>query len=163
MPYTPSTPGKDISVEKPRIPFPAWGDEESASEGTVKFLGEYEYQDSEAGVVINNLSAKGYYIQHTRSGTYSADTSIRAFYNNTEILENILSLDETNPYSTAEMFTRHGMWVCQSTSPANNMDSDSFVQSPFSRALLKDEPYITSLILGTSGATSGTYKVWIYE
>ena len=33
----------------------------------------------------------------------------------------------------------------------------------FSKALIKDEPYIDSLILGTSGATSGNYRVWLYE
>ena len=33
----------------------------------------------------------------------------------------------------------------------------------FSRALTKDEPYITDLILSTSGSTSGSYRVWLYE
>ena len=83
--------------------------------------------------------------------------------NNTEILSNIVSLDETNPYTTAEMFVRNGMWVAQSTAPAASNSVDSFMMSVFSRALIKDEPYIDSLILGTSGAMSGTYKVWIYE
>lgn len=55
------------------------------------------------------------------------------------------------------------MWVCQSTLPATSVDVDSAVQSGFSRALIKDEPYIDALILGTSGAASGTYRVWLYE
>ena len=164
MPYT---PGKDVVFIKPGIPSPAWGDETKeislAVEGTVIFKGEYTYKDTEAGIVITGLKAKGYYIQHQRSGTFSADTTIRAFYNNTEILSNIVSLDETNPYTTAEMFVRNGMWVAQSTAPAASNSVDSFMMSAFSRALIKDEPYIDSLILGTSGAMSGTYKVWIYE
>jgi len=45
----------------------------------------------------------------------------------------------------------------------NIVDVDSAVQSGFSRALIKDEPYIDALILGTSGAASGTYRVWLYE
>lgn len=167
MPYKPETPGKDIVFDKPGIPTPAWGDEQKevaqALEGTVVFKGEYPYQDTEAGIVIKDLKAKGYYIQHQRSGTYTSDTTIRAFYNNEEILTNIVGLDATDPYTTAEMFIRNGMWVVQSTSPAASNSVDSFMQSAFSRALIKDEPYIDSLILGTAGATSGTYKVWIYE
>lgn len=167
MPYTPETPGKDIVFTKPGIPSPAWDAEESEIsqivEGKAVFKGEYSYQDTEAGIVLNDLRCKGYYIQHIRSGTKSADTSIRAFYNNTEILTNIVGLDDTDAYTTAEMFIRAGMWVCQSTSPATSADVDSFMQSGFSRALIKDEPYVDALILGTSGATSGTYKVWLYE
>lgn len=61
------------------------------------------------------------------------------------------------------MFIRSGMWVCQSSESVASADVDSTVQSGFSRALIKDEPYIDALILGTSGATSGTYRVWLYE
>lgn len=163
MPNTPATPGAEMVFIKPGIPVPAWGDEDKAVNGSVVFKGEFPYNDTEAGVVITGLKAKGYYIQHQRNGAYSADTTIRAFYNNEEVLENLVSMDEVNPYTIAEMFIRSGMWVCQSTSPAASMSVDSFVQSAFSRALTEDEPYIDSLILGTSGATSGTYKVWIYE
>ncbi len=152
---------------KPGIPSPAWDTEESEiaklAEGTAVFKGEYTYQDNEAGIVLNNLHCKGYYIQHIRSGTKSSDTSIRAFYNNEEILTNLISLNNNAAYSTAEMFIRSGMWICQSTNPAASVDVDSTVQSGFSRALIKDEPYIDALILGTSGATSGTYRVWLYE
>lgn len=165
--FTPYTPGKDMVFDKPGIPTPAWGDEQKefsqAMEGKVTFKGEYSYQDNEAGIVLTGLRIKGYYIQHQRSGTFNSDATIRAFYNNTEILENIVSFDQTDPYSTAEMFIRNGMWVVQSTSPAASNSVDSFMQSAFSRALVKDEPYIDSLILGTSGATSGVYKVWLYE
>ena len=157
----------DFIAIKPGIPSPAWDAEETEisqiAEGKAVFKGEYTYNDNEAGIVLNNLHCKGYYVQHTRSGTKSADTSIRAFYQNTEILTNIVGLDDTDAYTTAEMFVRAGMWVVQSTSPASSVSVDSFVQSAFSRALIKDEPYIDSLILGTSGATSGTYKVWLYE
>lgn len=167
MGYTPYTPGKDIEFTKPGIPSPAWDDEDSEisqiAEGKAVFKGEFTYRDNEAGIVLNDLHCKGYYIQHVRSGTKSADTSIRAFYNNTEILTNIVNLSDTDAYTTAEMFIRSGMWVCQSTSPAASADVDSFMQSGFSRALIKDEPYIDALILGTSGATSGTYRVWLYE
>lgn len=152
---------------KPGIPSPAWDSEDieiaQIAEGKAVFKGEYTYQDNEAGIVLNNLHCKGYYVQHIRSGTKSADTSIRAFYNNTEILTNLISLNDNAAYSTAEMFIRSGMWICQSTEPVVSVDVDSTVQSGFSRALTKDEPYIDSLILGTSGATSGTYRVWIYE
>lgn len=152
---------------KPGIPSPAWDSEETEiaqiAEGRAVFKGEYTYQDTEAGIVLNNLHCKGYYVQHIRNGTKSADTSIRAFYNNTEVLTNIVGLDDTDAYTTAEMFIRSGMWVCQSTSPAASADVDSFMQSGFSRALIKDEPYIDALILGTSGATSGTYRVWLYD
>lgn len=48
-------------------------------------------------------------------------------------------------------------------SARQSADVDSFMQSGFSRALIKDEPYIDALILGTSGAASGTYRVWLYE
>lgn len=167
MHYTPETPGKDIVFSKPGIPSPAWDSEDSEiskiAEGKAVFKGEFTYQDNEAGIVLNDLHCKGYYIQHVRSGTKSADTSIRAFYNNTEILTNIVNLSDTDAYTTAEMFIRSGMWVCQSTSPAASADVDSFMQSGFSRALIKDEPYIDALILGTSGAASGTYRVWLYE
>lgn len=167
MPYTPETPGKDIVFTKPGIPSPAWDSEDSEiskiAEGKAVFKGEFTYQDNEAGIVLNDLHCKGYYIQHVRSGTKSADTSIRAFYNNEEILTNIISLNNNAEYSTAEMFIRSGMWVCQSTLPATSVDVDSAVQSGFSRALIKDEPYIDALILGTSGAASGTYRVWLYE
>ena len=156
----------DIFI-KPGIPSPAWDTEESEiaklAEGTAVFKGEYSYKDTEAGIVLNNLHCKGYYIQHIRSGTHSSDSSIRAFYKNTEILTNIIGLDETDAYTTAEMFIRSGMWVVQSTSPAASATVDSFMQSAFSRALIKDEPYIDALIMGTSGATSGTYRVWLYE
>ena len=37
------------------------------------------------------------------------------------------------------------------------------MQIEFSRTLIKDEPYIDSLILGTSGDTYGNYRVCIYE
>ena len=165
--FTPETPGKDMVFVKPGIPSPAWDTEESEisklAEGTAKFKGEYTYKDNEAGIVLNDLHCKGYYIQHIRSGTFTADSSIRAFYQNTEILSNILSLDAANTYTTAVMFIRSGMWICQSASPAASADVDSTVQSGFSRAMIKDEPYIDSLILGTSGATSGTYRVWLYE
>lgn len=165
--FTPETPGKDMIFEKPGIPSPAWDSEDSEiskiAEGKAVFKGEFTYQDNEAGIVLNDLHCKGYYIQHVRSGTKSADTSIRAFYNNTEILTNIVNLSDTDAYTTAEMFIRSGMWVCQSTSPAASADVDSFMQSGFSRALIKDEPYIDALILGTSGAASGTYRVWLYE
>lgn len=167
MGYTPYTPGKDIEFTKPGIPSPAWNNENAEIshivEGNVVFKGEFSYEDNEAGIVLTGLKAKGYYIQHTRSGTYSADTSIRAFYDNVEILKNLLGMDEVHPFSTAEMFIRSGMWVCQSTSPVESAEVDSFVQSGFSRALTKDEPFIDSLILGTSGAKSGIYKVWLYE
>ena len=167
MPYTPETPGKDIVFTKPGIPSPAWDAEDSEisqlAEGKEVFKGEFTYKDNEAGIVLNDLHCKGYYIQHVRSGTKSADTSIRAFYNNTEILTNIVGLGDTDAYTTAEMFIRSGMWVVQSTSPAASADVDSPVQSGFSRALIKDEPYIDALILGTSGAASGTYRVWLYE
>lgn len=167
MNYTPETPGKDIVFTKPGIPSPAWDSENSEiskiAEGKAVFKGEFTYQDNEAGIVLNDLHCKGYYIQHVRSSTKSADTSIRAFYNNTEILTNIVNLSDTDAYTTAEMFIRSGMWVCQSTSPAASADVDSFMQSGFSRALIKDEPYIDALILGTSGAASGTYRVWLYE
>ena len=152
---------------KPGIPSPAWDSEDieiaQIAEGKAVFKGEYTYQDNEAGIVLNNLHCKGYYVQHIRSGTKSADTSIRAFYNNTEILTNLISLNDNAAYSTAEMFIRSGMWICQSTEPVVSVDVDSTVQSGFSRALTKDEPYIDALILGTSGATSGTYRVWLYE
>lgn len=167
MPYTPETPGKDIVFTKPGIPSPAWDSEDSEiskiAEGKAVFKGEFTYQDNEAGIVLNDLHCKGYYVQHVRSGTKTADTSIRAFYNNTEILTNIVGLGDTDAYTTAEMFIRSGMWVVQSTSPAASADVDSPVQSGFSRALIKDEPYIDALILGTSGAASGTYRVWLYE
>ena len=167
MLYTPETPGKDIVFTKPGIPSPAWNSEDSEilkiAEGKAVFKGEFTYQDNEAGIVLNDLHCKGYYIQHVRSGTKSADTSIRAFYNNTEILTNIVNLSDADAYTTAEMFIRSGMWVCQSTSPTASADVDSFMQSGFSRALIKDEPYIDALILGTSGAASGTYRVWLYE
>ena len=167
MPYTPETPGKDIVFTKPGIPSPAWDAEDSEisqiAEGKAVFKGEYSYQDTEAGIVLNDLRCKGYYIQHLKSGTKSADTSVRAFYNNTEILTNIIGLDATDAYTTAEMFIRSGMWVVQSTSPAASADVDSFMQSGFSRALIKNEPYIDALILGTSGSSSGTYRVWLYE
>lgn len=167
MPYTPETPGKDIVFTKPGIPSPAWDSEDSEiskiAEGKAVFKGEFTYQDNEAGIVLNDLHCKGYYIQHVRSGTKTADTSIRAFYNNTEILTNIVGLSDTDAYTTSEMFIRSGMWVVQSTSPAASADVDSPVQSGFSRALIKDEPYIDALILGTSGAASGTYRVWLYE
>lgn len=88
---------------------------------------------------------------------------LELFYNNEEILTNLISLNNNAEYSTAEMFIRSGMWVCQSTLPATSVDVDSAVQSGFSRALIKDEPYIDALILGTSGAASGTYRVWLYE
>lgn len=112
---------------------------------------------------MNDLHCKGYYVQHIRSGTKSADTSIRAFYNNEEILINLIGLNDNAAYSTAEMFIHSGMWVCQSAEPAASTSVDSTVQSGFSRALIKDESYIDALILGTSGATSGTYRVWLYE
>lgn len=157
----------DDAFIKPGIPSPAWDSEESEiaqiEEGKAVFKGEYTYQDNEAGIVLNGLHCKGYYIQHIRSGTKSADTSIRSFYNNEEILTNLISLDNNTTYSTAEMFIRSGMWICQSTNPAAYVDVDSTVQSGFSRALIKDGPYIDALILGTSGATSGTYRVWLYE
>ena len=156
--------------DKPKIPTPAWGSEDKeiihviqGMQGNAVFKGEYTYQDNEAGIVLTDLNCKGYYIQHQRSGTKSSDTTIRAFYNNTEILTNIVSLDDTDPYTTAEMFIRSGMWVVQSTSPAASNSVDSFMQSAFSRALIKDEPYIDSLILGTSGAASGIYRVWLYS
>ena len=161
------TPASEVTYFKPGIPSPAWDTEESEiaqiAEGKAVFKGEYTYQDNEAGIVLNDLHCKGYYVQHIRSGTRSSDTSIRAFYKNTEVLTNIVSLDETDAYTTSEMFIRAGMWVCQSTSPAASVDVDSFMQSGFSRALIKDEPFIDALILGTSGATSGTYRVWLYE
>lgn len=156
----------DIFI-KPGIPSPAWDSEDTEiaqiAVGKAVFKGEYTYQDNEAGIVLNDLYCKGYYVQHIRSGTKSADTSIRAFYNNEEILTNLISLNNNAAYSTAEMFIRSGMWVCQSTEPAASVDVDSTVQSGFSRALIKDEPYIDALILGTSGAASGTYRVWLYE
>lgn len=156
----------DIFI-KPGIPSPAWDSEDTEiaqiADGKAVFKGEYTYQDNEAGIVLNDLHCKGYYVQHIRSGTKSADTSIRAFYNNEEILTNLISLNDNAAYSTAEMFIRFGMWVCQSTEPAASVDVDSTVQSGFSRALVKDEPYIDALILGTSGAASGTYRVWLYE
>lgn len=171
MAYTPEKPFDDpIAPIKPGIPTPAWGDADKEivhviqqMQGNVVFKGEYNYQDSEAGIVLTGLKAKGYYIQHQRSGTYSADTSIRAFYNNTEILSNPVTLDAVDPYTIAEMFIRSGMWVCQSTSPTASTTVNGFMQSTFGRALTEDEPYIDSLILGTSGASSGTYKVWLYE
>lgn len=156
----------DIFI-KPGIPSPAWDSEDTGiaqiAEGKAVFKGEYTYQDNEAGIVLNDLHCKGYYVQHIRSGTKSADTSIRAFYNNEEILTNLISLNNNAAYSTAEMFIRSGMWVCQSSESVASADVDSTVQSGFSRALIKDEPYIDALILGTSGATSGTYRVWLYE
>lgn len=156
----------DIFI-KPGIPSPAWDSEDTEiaqiAEGKAVFKGEYTYQDNEAGIVLNDLHCKGYYVQHIRSGTKSADTSIRAFYNNEEILTNLISLNNNAAYSTAEMFIRSGMWVCQSSESVASADVDSTVQSGFSRALIKDEPYIDALILGTSGATSGTYRVWLYE
>ena len=156
----------DIFI-KPGIPSPAWDSEDTEitqiAEGKAVFKGEYTYQDNEAGIVLNDLHCKVYYVQHIRSGTKSADTSIRAFYNNEEILTNLISLNDNAAYSTAEMFIRSGMWACQSAEPAVSADVDSTVQSEFSRALIKDEPYIDALILGTSGATSGTYRVWLYE
>lgn len=156
----------DIFI-KPGIPSPAWDSEDTEiaqiAEGKAVFKGEYTYQDNEAGIVLNDLHCKGYYVQHIRSGTKSADTSIRAFYNNKEILTNLISLNNNAAYSTAEMFIRSGMWVCQSSESVASADVDSTVQSGFSRALIKDEPYIDALILGTSGATSGTYRVWLYE
>lgn len=156
----------DIFI-KPGIPSPAWDSEDTEiaqiAEGKAVFKGEYTYQDNEAGIVLNDLHCKGYYVQHIRSGTKSADTSIRAFYNNEEILTNLISLNNNAAYSTAEMFIRSGMWVCQSSEFVASADVDSTVQSGFSRALIKDEPYIDALILGTSGATSGTYRVWLYE
>lgn len=152
---------------KPGIPSPAWDSEDTEiaqiAEGKAVFKGEYTYQDNEAGIVLNDLHCKGYYVQHIRSGTKSADTSIRAFYNNEEILTNLISINNNAAYSTAEMFIRSGMWVCQSSESVASADVDSTVQSGFSRALIKDEPYIDALILGTSGATSGTYRVWLYE
>lgn len=167
MPFTPETPGKDMVFDKPGIPTPAWRDEEKeishAAGGTAVFKGEFTYQDSEAGIVLNNLNVKGYYIQHKRSGTFTSNTSIRAYYNNELIMENYMSLDSTKPHSSAEMFIRSGMWVGQSTIPVSDMNTDSAVEGTFSRALTKDEPYITDLILGTDGASSGTYRVWIYE
>lgn len=156
----------DIFI-KPGIPSPAWDSEDTEiaqiAEGKAVFKGEYTYQDNEAGIVLNDLRCKGYYVQHIRSGTKSADTSIRAFYNNEEILTNLISLSNNAEYSTAEMFIRSGMWICQSSEPVASVDVDSTVQSGFSRALIKDEPYIDALILGTSGAASGTYRVWLYE
>lgn len=156
----------DIFI-KPGIPSPAWDSEDTEiaqiAEGKAVFKGEYTYQDNEAGIVLNDLHCKGYYVQHIRSGTKSADTSIRAFYNNEEILTNLISINNNAAYSTAEMFIRSGMWVCQSSESVASADVDSTVQSGFSRALIKDEPYIDALILGTSGATSGTYRVWLYE
>lgn len=156
----------DIFI-KPGISSPAWDSEDTEiaqiAEGKAVFKGEYTYQDNEAGIVLNDLHCKGYYVQHIRSGTKSADTSIRAFYNNEEILTNLISLNNNAAYSTAEMFIRSGMWVCQSSESVASADVDSTVQSGFSRALIKDEPYIDALILGTSGATSGTYRVWLYE
>lgn len=156
----------DIFI-KPGIPSPAWDSEDTEiaqiAEGKAVFKGEYTYQDNEAGIVLNDLHCKGYYVQHIRSGTKSDDTSIRAFYNNEEILTNLISLNNNAAYSTAEMFIRSGMWVCQSSESVASADVDSTVQSGFSRALIKDEPYIDALILGTSGATSGTYRVWLYE
>lgn len=161
------TPASEVTYFKPGIPSPAWDTEESEiaqiAEGKAVFKGEYTYQDNEAGIVLNDLHCKGYYIQHIRSGTYTSDSSVRAFYQNTEILSNILPMDGVNTHTTAEMFIRAGMWVCQSTSPAASVSVDSFMQSGFSRALIKDEPYIDALILGTSGAASGTYRVWLYE
>ena len=156
----------DIFI-KPGIPSPAWDSEDTEiaqiAEGKAVFKGEYTYQDNEAGIVLNDLHCKGYYVQHIRSGTKSADTSIRAFYNNEEILTNLISLNNNAAYSTAEMFIRSGMLVCQSSESVASADVDSTVQSGFSRALIKDEPYIDALILGTSGATSGTYRVWLYD
>lgn len=134
----------DIFI-KPGIPSPAWDSEDTEiaqiAEGKAVFKGEYTYQDNEAGIVLNDLHCKGY----------------------EEILTNLISLNNNAAYSTAEMFIRSGMWVCQSSESVASADVDSTVQSGFSRALIKDEPYIDALILGTSGATSGTYRVWLYE
>lgn len=131
--------------------------------GTSVFKGEFSYQDNEVGIVLNNLNAKGYYIQHKRSGTFTSNTSIRAYYNDELIMENYMSLDAEKPHSSAEMFVRSGMWVGQSTSLVSDMNTDSPVEGTFSRALTKTKLYITDLILGTDGASSGTYRVWIYE
>lgn len=154
-----------FSPIKPGIPKPAWVDEiaSSVGSGNAVFKGSFTYQDTEAGIVLNDLKAKGYYIQHTRNGVYSADSNIRAYYNDELIITNILPLDTNNQHSTAEMFIRNGMWVCQSTQPVANLQTDSIVENTFARAMVSDEPFITDLILGTSGATSGIYRVWLYE
>lgn len=150
---------------KPGIPKPAWSEEDlvSVDFGNAVFKGSFNYKDTEAGIVLNDLKVKGYYIQHTRSGTFTAETNIRAYYNNNLIVTNILPLDETNPHSTAEMFIRSGMWICQSTQPVANLQTDSVVENTFARAMVSENPYITDIILGTSGASSGVYRVWLYE
>lgn len=71
-------------------------------------------------------------------------------------------MNADNPYTSAEMFIRNGMWVCQNTEPVVEMTDVGIVIEAFSRALTKDEPYITDIILSTSGSTSGSYRVWLY-
>lgn len=172
---TPTNPfGIPADILKPGIPIPAWADHGevtidevkqlvNASKGNVVFKGVYDYKDTEAGVVLNDLKAKGYYIQHTRSGTFTADNNIRAYYNDVVILTNAVSMNADNPYTTSEMFIRNEMWICQNTEPVLEMTDVGVIVETFSRALTKDEPYITDLILSTSGSTSGSYRVWLYE
>lgn len=163
--YKPETPGKEIVFDKPGIPNPAWNEEAKAFGGAkAKFKGSFQYTANEAGVVIHDLKAKGCYVQHIRSGTFTANSSIRAYYNDALIITANVVMSADAPYSSSEIFIRDGMWVAQATDPAIEADSmDVPVTSVYSRALEKDEPYITDLILGTSGASSGEYRVWIYE
>ena len=165
MAYIDEAATQPLVLIKPGIPKPAWNEEDfnSVDFGKAVFKGSFDYKDTEAGIVLNNLKAKGYYIQHTRNGVYSSDSDIRAYYNDNLIITNILPMDENNQYSTAEMFIRSGLWVCQSTQPIANLRSDSIVENTFARAMVDDNPVITDLILGTSGATSGIYRVWTYE
>lgn len=55
----------DIFI-KPGIPSPAWDSEDTEiaqiAEGKAVFKGEYTYQDNEAGIVLNDLHCKGYYV-----------------------------------------------------------------------------------------------------
>lgn len=165
--------GYPVEIIKPGIPIPAWNDHGeitineirqtiNSEKGNVVFKGVFDYKDTEAGIVLNNLNAKGYYIQHTRSGTFTANNNIRAYYNDVVILTNSVSMNADNPYTSAEMFIRNGMWVCQNTEPVVEMTDVGIVIEAFSRALTKDEPYITDIILSTSGSTSGSYRVWLY-
>ena len=154
MAYIDEAATRPLVLIKPGIPKPAWNEEDfnSVDFGKAVFKGSFDYKDTEAGIVLNNLKAKGYYIQH-----------IRAYYNDNLIITNILPMDENNQYSTSEMFIRSGLWICQSTQPIANLRSDSIVENTFARAMVDDNPVITDLILGTSGATSGIYRVWVYE
>ena len=168
--------GKPISVIKPGIPIHAWDDHGeitindieaylNSKSTNVTFKGVFDYQDNLAGIPIDNIKVKGYFIQHTRSGTINEDaySDIRVYDGEQLILQNNFLLNNDNPYNCMEMFIRNGMWVCNAIDPISDMTMNGNSTNTFYREIEEDHPYITSLLLGTQAAKSGEYRVWLYE